>query len=193
MALLHLLSVHKVGGNNPDGIDLEKKDKIPFHPYYTVKDAFTFGIYMILFFVFVFFMPNSLGHPDNYIMADPMVTPAHIVPEWYFLPFYAILRSIPNKLMGVIAMFGSIVILTFLPWIDTSKVRSGKYRPVFKWVFWGFLLDFVVLTKLGGLPPTGIYVPLARIATFLYFSYFPILFFLGRFEKTLPVPKKIKH
>ena len=131
VVFLHIVALHKFGSNNPTGIDLTlKQEKIPFHPYYTIKDFFGFGIFFIIFGFFVFFAPNVLGHPDNYIPADPLVTPKHIVPEWYFLPFYAILRAIPFKLLGVLAMLGSILILFVLPWLDTCKVRSCRFRPV---------------------------------------------------------------
>ena len=144
LAVFHIWALHMFGSNNPTGVEVKtKKDTIPFHPYFTVKDLFGFSIYAVIFFFFVFYEPNYLGHPDNYKMADPMVTPAHIVPEWYYLPFYAILRSIPNKLIGVIAMFGSILSLFLLPYLDRSKVKSGNYRPVFRIFYWLFILNFV--------------------------------------------------
>jgi ubiquinol-cytochrome c reductase cytochrome b subunit len=154
VVVLHIWALHLHGSNNPKGIDVKTpKDVIPFHPYYTVKDVFGICVFLILFASFVFFMPNALGEPDNYIPANPMVTPPHIVPEWYFLPFYAILRSIPNKLLGVIAMFGAILIQFLLPWIDRSKVRSGNYRPMFRVFFWVFLADCIVLGIVGAHTP----------------------------------------
>jgi len=140
----------------------------------------------------VFFAPNFFGEPDNYIPANPLSTPPHIVPEWYLLPFYAILRSIPDKLSGVIALFGAIVILFFLPWLDTSRVRSAKFRPVYKWVFWLFLLDALVLGDVGAHPPEGKYLIMGRIATVFYFAFFIVIMpFLGWFEKTRPLPTSI--
>ena len=206
---LHLIALHTHGSNNPVGIDLTKKDKIPFHPYYTVKDLFGLAVFLLVFSYFVFFAPNMLGHPDNYIPANPLVTPAHIVPEWYFLPFYAILRStvytglfaplgifgylgVTEKLMGVIAMFGSIAVLFFLPWLDTSKVRSAYFRPIYKWVYWLLLIDVVVLTWVGGQVPNPTIVLIGQIATLYYFVHFLVLFpLLGKFERTLPLPDSI--
>ena len=190
---LHIIALHKVGSNNPIGIDLTlKKEKIPFHPYYTIKDFFGFGVFFIIFGIFVFFLPNSLGHPDNYIPADPLVTPEHIVPEWYFLPFYAILRAIPFKLLGVLAMLGSILILFVLPWLDTSKVRSCRFRPIYKQFFWIFIFNFIVLGWVGSKVPEGHYLIISRICTTYYFTHFLIILpILGMFEKTLPVPLNI--
>jgi ubiquinol-cytochrome c reductase cytochrome b/c1 subunit len=150
--------------------------------------------FLILFAWFIFYIPNFLGHPDNYIPANPAVTPAEIVPEWYYLPFYAILRSIPDKLMGVMALFGSILILAFLPWLDTSKVRSGRYRPLFKQFFWLWVIACVGLGWLGSKPPEGIYVILSRIFTIYYFGFFLIVLpLLGFFEKTKPLPNSISE
>lgn len=193
LVVLHVVALHVGGSNNPTGVDPKSdKDTIPFHPYYTVKDFFGFGVFFLLYGYFIFFAPNYLGHPDNYIPADPMVTPAHIVPEWYFLPFYAILRAIPDKLGGVLFMFGALIVLFFLPWLDSSKVKSGAYRPLFKVFFWIFAVNFVMLGYLGGQPPEGIYVILSRLATAYYFIYFlAILPWLGKFEKTLPLPESI--
>ena len=136
---------------------------VPFHPYYTVKDFFGFGVYFLIFAYFIFYKPNVLGHSDNYIPANPLVTPAHIVPEWYFLPFYAILRAVPSKLGGVLLMFGSIIILFFLPWLDRSKVRSATYRPLYKWAFWAFVVDCLVLGYVGGMPAEEPYITISRI------------------------------
>lgn len=193
LVVVHVVALHIHGSNNPTGVDVKtEKDTIPFHPYYTVKDFFGFGVFFLVFAYFVFFAPNYLGHPDNYIPADPMVTPAHIVPEWYFLPFYAILRAIPDKLGGVVLMFGSLLILFALPWLDSSKVKSGNYRPLFKLFFGLFTINFVVLGYLGGKPPEGIYVILARLATFYYYAYFLLILpILGKIEKTSPLPESI--
>lgn len=193
VSMLHLLSLHRFGSNNPSGVEVQsKKDTIPFHPYYTIKDVVGIGALLILFCTFIFFIPNYLGHPDNYIEADPMVTPLHIVPEWYFLPFYAMLRSIPDKLIGVITMFSAIIILFFLPWLDTCKVRSGKYRPVFKVCYLFFVIDFVFLIWLGGQEAREPYITLSRVATLLYFSYFVIaLPLLSKYEKTTVLPNSL--
>ncbi len=173
---LHVIALHQHGSNNPTGLDVKtEKDTIPFHPYYTVKDFFGFGVFFLIFAYMVFFMPNTLGHPDNYIPANPMVTPPHIVPEWYFLPFYAILRAIPNKLLGVLAMFGAIVILFFLPWLDSSKVRSGTYRPWFRILYWVFIADCFLLGYVGANQPEGINVFLGAFGTLYYFAHFIVI------------------
>ena len=149
---------------------------------------------MIVFAGFVFFTPNIMGHSDNYIQANPLVTPEHIVPEWYFLPFYAILRAIPDKLGGVMAMGGAIVILCFLPWLDTSKVRSAKYRPLYKQFFWIFIANFILLGYLGSQSAEGLFVLISRIATIYYFAHFLIILpLLGFIEKTKPLPKSISE
>jgi ubiquinol-cytochrome c reductase cytochrome b subunit len=193
LVVLHVVALHTTGSNNPTGVEVKSdKDTIPFHPYYTVKDFFGFGVFFIVYAYFIFFYPNYLGHPDNYIPADPMVTPAHIVPEWYFLPFYAILRAIPDKLGGVVMMFGALLILFALPWLDTSKVKSGAYRPAFKIFFWLFAFNFVALAYLGGKPPEGIYVLASRAATLYYFAYFLLILpLLGKYEKTKQLPESI--
>ncbi|MGJ3263402.1 MAG: cytochrome b [Salinarimonas sp.] len=193
VAMLHVWALHVPGNNNPTGVPIKSgKDALPFHPYMTVKDTFSIVCFFIVLAWFVFYMPNYLGHADNYVPANPSVTPAHIVPEWYFLPFYAILRAVPDALFGVILMFASIAVLAFLPWLDTSKVRSGSYRPVFRTLFWGFVVTCLVLGWLGSRPADGIYVILAQIFTVLYFAYFLIaLPLLGLFEKPLPLPNSI--
>ena len=193
VAFLHVWALHTVKSNNPLGIDVKgPQDTIPFHPYFTIKDLFGLGVFALFYLGFVFFAPNFFGEPDNYIPANPLSTPPHIVPEWYLLPFYAILRSIPDKLLGVIALFAAIVILFFLPWLDTSRVRSAKFRPVYKWVFWLFLLDVVALGWVGANPPEGLVLVVGRIATFLYFFFFVIVMpLLGWFEKTRPLPSSI--
>lgn len=193
LAVFHIWALHQFGSNNPTGVEVKsKKDTIPFHPYYTVKDCLGFAVFAIVFFFFVFYEPNYLGHPDNYKRADPLVTPEHIVPEWYFLPFYAILRSIPNKLIGVIAMFSSIISLFFLPYLDRSPVKSGKYRPIFKFFYWIFILNFVFLGWLGGKAAEEPFVTMSRISTLLYFGYiFVVLPILSKIEKPLPLPNSI--
>ena len=193
VVVLHIVALHTHGSNNPLGIDKKgPQDSIPFHPFYTIKDLFGLSFALTIFFAVVFFAPDFLGHPDNYIPADPLKTPAHIVPEWYFLPFYAILRAIPDKLGGVIAMFSAIFVLFLLPWLDTSKVRSATFRPIYKILFWIFLIDTVVLGWVGSKPAEGIYIIIRRIATFYYFLHFLIvLLLLGKFEKNRPLPVSI--
>jgi len=193
VVVLHIVALHTHGSNNPLGIDSKgPQDSIPFHPFYTIKDLFGLSFALTIFFAVVFFAPDFLGHPDNYIPADPLKTPAHIVPEWYFLPFYAILRAIPDKLGGVIAMFSAIFVLFLLPWLDTSKVRSATFRPVYKILFWIFLIDAIVLGWVGSKPAEGIYIIISRIATLYYFLHFLILLpLLGKFEKNRPLPESI--
>ena len=195
VVILHIWALHRFGSNNPIGIETNgPQDKIPFHPYYTIKDMFGIAVFMIVFALVVFWAPNYMGHPDNYIPANPLVTPAHIVPEWYFLPYYAILRAIPNKLLGVLAMFSSILILFLLPWLDTSRVRSGRFRPVFKWFFWLFGIDCVVLGFAGAYPPEGWWLTIGRLATFWYFAHFLIVLpLLGWFERPRPLPRSISE
>jgi quinol-cytochrome oxidoreductase complex cytochrome b subunit len=193
VVVLHIWALHVPGSNNPAGIEKKTdKDTLPFHPYFTIKDAFALVCFLIFFSWFAFYIPNYLGHADNYIEANPAVTPSHIVPEWYFLPFYAILRAVPDKLLGVLAMFGSIAILVFLPWLDTSKVRSGNYRPAFQVFFWVFIVNAIVLGWLGGKPPEGLYVLASRLCTLYYFAYFIVILpLLGKFERTRPLPASI--
>ncbi|MFL5216772.1 MAG: cytochrome c1, partial [Microvirga sp.] len=185
--------LHVSGQNNPAGVEPKtEKDTVPFTPYATIKDAFGVSCFMLFFAWFIFYMPNYLGEADNFIPANPAVTPAHIVPEWYYLPFYAILRSIPNKLAGVIAMFAAIIVLAFLPWLDTARTKSSKYRPLAKQFFWIFVIVCVLLGYLGAQPPEGIYVIAGRILTFCYFAYFLIVLpLLSRIEKPRPVPNSI--
>ncbi|ODT82987.1 MAG: cytochrome B [Pelagibacterium sp. SCN 64-44] len=199
---LHIWALHVPGNNNPLGVEVkEKRDTLPFHPYYTMKDAFGMVLFLIPFVWFAFFAPDILGHPDNYIQFNAQVTPPHIVPEWYFLPFYAILRAIDfnilfidSKLGGVIFFGGSILILFFLPWLDTSKVRSGNFRPMFRWFYWLFIVNFVALTYLGAAPAEGIYVVLAKICTAYYFIHFLVILpVLGRIEKPRPLPTSISE
>ena len=190
---LHIWALHVPGNNNPVGVDVKSsQDTVPFHPYYTIKDAFAIVMFLIVFMLFVFYAPDYLGHAINYERANPMVTPAHIVPEWYFLPFYAILRAVPDKLLGVIAMFGSIMVLFFLPWLDTSKVRSGRFRPLFRQFFWLFVACCFVLGVVGANPPEGHWITIGQIATAYYFAYFLIILpLLGLLEKPAPVPASI--
>src|SRR5499433_4147697 len=176
VVVLHIWALHVVGQNNPTGVDPQTdKETVPFTPHATIKDTFFIALVSILYVWFVFYIPNFLGHADNSIPANPAVTPPHIVPEWYYLPFYAILRSIPNKLLGVIALFSSIIILAFLPWLDTSRVRSATYRPLYKQFFWIFVVVCVLLGWLGSKPPEGIYVWIARVCTVYYFAHFLII------------------
>ena len=193
LVVLHLWALHRFGSNNPIGIETKSdKDSIPFHPYYTVKDLFGIGVFFIVFFAFVFFAPNYMGHPDNYIPANPLVTPAHIVPEWYFLPFYAILRAVPDKLGGVALMLGAILILFVIPWLDTSRVRSATFRPVYKGFFWIFVVNGLVLGWIGANPPEGAYIIIGRIATAYYFAHFILVMpIVGWFEKPKPLPDSI--
>ncbi len=195
VVVLHIWALHVVGQNNPTGVEPKSdKDTVAFTPYATVKDGFLMMVFCILFAWFVFYIPNFLGHADNYIPANPAVTPPEIVPEWYYLPFYAILRSIPNKLLGVCALFASIAILAFMPWLDTSKVRSARYRPLYRQFFWLFVIASVGLGWLGSKPPEGIYVIMSRIFTAYYFLFFLVVLpLLGIFEKTKPLPNSISE
>jgi ubiquinol-cytochrome c reductase cytochrome b subunit len=198
--ILHIWALHIPGSSNPTGVSVKgPQDTVPFHPYYTAKDGFGLGIFLIVFAALMFFAPNALGHADNYIEANPMSTPAHIVPDWYFWPFYAILRSftvdflLPAKLWGVIAMFGSIILLFFLPWLDTSPVRSGNYRPLFKKFFWfGLIPCIAILGYCGGAPAEEPYVMIGQLATAYYFAHFLIILpIVSMIEKPLPLPSSI--
>ena len=194
LVVLHIWALHVPGNNNPVGIDVKKpsKDTVPFHPYIVIKDGFALLMFTIVFAFFVFYSPNVLGHADNYIEANPMVTPAHIVPEWYLLPFYAILRSVPDKLMGVIAMLSAILILAALPWLDTSKIRSAVFRPLYKQFYWILVADVLILGYVGAMPAEGLYLLIARVATAYYFIHFlMILPILGFKEKTITLPLSI--
>lgn len=185
MTILHLSLLHKVGSNNPTGQD-NGILYVPFYPYFALKDMHALLGFFFIYFSFVFFAPNALGHPDNYIPANPMITPAHIVPEWYFLPFYAILRSIPDKLGGVMAMFGSIVILALLPLLTTSKIRSNNFRPISKIVYWFIVSDFIILGWIGQQPVEEPFVKIGIIATLFYFIYFLIFIpIIGLLEEYL--------
>jgi quinol-cytochrome oxidoreductase complex cytochrome b subunit len=212
---LHLMALHQHGSNNPLGIDRKgPQDSIPFHPYYTFKDMFGLGVFLVIYAGFVFFAPNALGDPQNYVQANPLQTPLEIVPEWYFLPYYAILRSVPDilfipaKLAGVMCLFGAIGVLFILPWLDTSRVRSARFRPVYKKVYWLLVLDVIVLGVVGANRPDAVafsfYVPvfdryvvmtylnLGQIGTLYYFFHFIVLFpVIGWLERPLPLPTSI--
>ncbi len=203
LVFIHLVALHEVGSNNPDGIEIkENKDKngipvdgIPFHPYYTVKDLFGVVVFLIIFLGIVFFAPEMHGlflEHDNFSPANPMVTPAHIAPVWYFTPYYAMLRAIPDKLGGVVVMGGAILILFFLPWLDRSKVKSIRYRgkPT-KIAVTIFVISFFVLAFLGMKPVTPLYSFLAQLFTFIYFMFFILMPFYTKYEKTKPVPKRL--
>ena len=208
LVFLHIWALHTAKSNNPLGIDIKgDKDTIPFHPYYTIKDSFGFGVFLIIYLGITLFTPNLLGHPDNYIRANPLVTPAEIVPEWYFLPFYAILRAVPDnfidifgllpviidaKTSGVILMFASILILCLLPWLDRSKARSAKFRPIYRQLFWIFLADCLVLGWVGAKPAEGTMLIIGRVATFWYFFHLLILVpLVSKYEKTRDLPESI--
>jgi len=201
---LHVWALHVPGNNNPTGLSVKtKNDTLPFHPYYTVKDGFAIVVFMIIFAFFVFYWPDALGHADNYIEADALVTPALIVPEWYLLPFYAILRAVPDKLGGVILMFGAIGVLFILPWLDTSRVRSMRYRPLGRWFFLFFVIACLGLGWAGAeLPDTKVpvlgaigvdFLLLGRVLTLYYFAYFLVILpVLGFVEKPKPRPASIE-
>ncbi|KZB70877.1 MULTISPECIES: cytochrome b N-terminal domain-containing protein [Thalassospira] len=210
LVVLHVWALHTVRSNNPTGVEIKTpQDSIPFHPYYTIKDLYGLGVFLIFFSAFVFFAPDYLGHPDNYIPANPLVTPPYIVPEWYFLPFYAILRSIdftifgiPAKLLGVLAMFASIVILFVIPWLDTSKVRSSKFRPVYKWFFWLFVIDTFILGYCGAKAPDDYFlgipglkvIVMGQLSTLYYFAHFLVVMpLVGKMERTKPLPASISE
>ena len=200
LIVLHVWAFHHVGNGNPTGVEVRKdnletvkKDTVPFHPYYTVKDLFAVMVFLTIFAAFVFFAPNYLGHPDNYVEANPLVTPAHIVPEWYFLPFYAILRAIPSQVGGVLAMFGAIAVLAFIPWLDTSRVRSTRYRPIYRWFFWILAFDFFLLMWCGGKPAEQPYVLISQLATAYWFLHFLVVMpVVGMLEKARPLPESIE-
>ena len=195
-----VILLHVTGQTNPTGVEVKlKTDTVPFTPYATLKDALGVSIFLLVFAYFVFYLPNFLGHADNYIQANPLKTPAHIVPEWYFLPFYAMLRSITfnigpidSKLGGVLTMFGAIIVLFFLPWLDTSKIRSAVYRPWYKLFFWLFIADAVLLGWLGSQPAEGIYTTAAQFATLFYFLFFLVIMpILGIVETPKRIPNSI--
>ncbi|MEM9783388.1 MAG: cytochrome b N-terminal domain-containing protein [Pseudomonadota bacterium] len=208
LTVVHIWAFHTTGNNNPDGVsirkddvDTTKRDTVPFHPFYTIKDLYALRLFVLFFVAIVFFMPNYLGHPDNYVEADPLVTPSHIVPEWYFLPFYAMLRAIDfdilfidSKLGGVIAMFGSIVIMALAPWLDTSRVRSAKYRPMLRVAFWILVADFFILMWAGGMPAEGLIPTISLIGTIYWFAYFMVILpVLGIIEVPEKVPSTVEE
>ena len=181
---IHMIALHTVRSSNPSGINLAAKDNIPFHPYFTTKDLFGLGIYLIIFCVFVFFLPNAFIEPANNIPANPLMTPPHIEPEWYFLPFYAILRAVPDMLGGVVAMALSVLIFAILPFADRTTLPGGAhYRPVYRVIFYVFMADVLVLGYVGSQPPTGFVVPLGQVATFIYFATFFLLPFFSKGEE----------
>ena len=201
VVILHIWALHLTGSSNPTGVEIKSEsDTLPFHPYYTAKDGFGLGVFLILYTAVVFFFPNALGHPDNYIPANPMSTPALIVPEWYFWPFYAILRAftfdfffVPAKLMGVLAMFSAILMWFFLPWLDRSPVRSGTYRPLFRKFFWfGLIPAVVVLGYCGGAHAAEPYLMMSQIAAAYYFAHFLIILpIVSSIERPDPLPYSI--
>ena len=201
VVILHIWALHIPGSSNPTGVEVKQEsDTVPFHPYYTAKDGFGLAAFLVIYTAFVFFMPNALGHPDNYIPANPLSTPAHIVPEWYFWPFYAILRAftfdfffVPAKLLGVLAMFAAILVWFFLPWLDTSPVRSARYRPMLrKFIWFGFVPCMAALFYLGGAPAEEPYVMFSQLAAAYYFAHFLIILpIVSMIEKTKPLPNSI--
>lgn len=195
VVFLHVVALHITGSNNPLGIEVKTpQDTIPFHPYYTIKDSVGICVFFIVLALLVFFAPNFFASPDNYIPANPLQTPAEIVPEWYFLPFYAILRSVPNKLGGVMMMFGAIAVLFVLPWLDTSPVRSARFRPIYRQLFWLLVISVFALGAVGAHRPQGIWVVIGRLATLYYFLHFLVILpILGKLERPLPLPESISR
>jgi len=199
VVILHVWALHIPGSSNPTGVDVkDERDTLPFHPFFTAKDGWFSGAILLLYAIVTYFAPDYLGHPDNYIPANPLATPAEIVPEWYFWPFYAILRSftvdfiLPAKLWGVLAMFSSILLLFFLPWIDRSPVRSGAYRPVFKRFFWLLVIDVIILGWAGGGAPTPMRNVISQLAAAYYFLHFLVILpLVSAFETPLPLPRSI--
>ena len=209
VVVLHIWALHTVKANNPLGIDMKgPQDSVDFHPYYTVKDLFGVGVFLLVLAAFVFYAPNFMGHPDNYIQADPLKTPPHIVPEWYFLPYYAILRAftadffvyaytpmawiMSAKLAGVIAMFASILLFLLLPWLDGSKVKSSRFRPIYAMFFWLFFVDCLLLGVVGGKPAEGMWIPIGQAATTYYFLHLVIIIpLVSRLERPKTPPESI--
>lgn len=218
LVIVHIWAFHHTGNNNPTGVEVRrgskeevKKDTLPFWPYFVIKDLFALAVILTIFWAVVGFMPNYLGHPDNYIPANPLSTPAHIVPEWYYLPFYAILRAfnsevwavqlvslvtggiVDAKFFGVLAMFGAIIAMALAPWLDTSSVRSGRFRPMFRWWFALLVVDFFVLMWVGARPTDFPYDWISLIAATYWFAYFfVILPLLGVIEKPEAMPETIE-
>jgi ubiquinol-cytochrome c reductase cytochrome b subunit len=207
LVILHIWALHVTGQNNPTGLDIKtKSDSVPMFPYAVSKDSVGLFAFLLLFAWFIFFLPDYLGHSDNYIEANPLSTPSHIVPEWYFLPFYAILRAFTGnflgfiplganaKLIGVIAMFAAVLVLIFVPWLDTSRVRSAKYRPIFKWCFWGYVFTCLALGYLGSKPAEGAYVTWSQIFTVAYFAFFLVVMpIVGIIETPRQLPRSISE
>ena len=219
LVIVHIWAFHTTGNNNPTGVEVRrgskeevKKDTLPFWPYFVIKDLFALAVILVIFFAVVGFMPNYLGAPENYIEANPLATPAEIVPEWYFLPFYAILRSftsdvwvvqaaswitggiIDAKFFGVLAMFGAIIVMALVPWLDTSRTRSGKYRPMFRWWFYLLVIDFIVLMWAGARPARPPYSIISLIGASYWFAYFLVILpLLGVFEKPAKLPETIEE
>ncbi len=219
LTIVHVWAFHTTGNNNPTGVEVRRTSKaeaeadtLPFWPYFVIKDLFALAVILTIFVAVVGFMPNYLGHPDNYIEANPLATPSHIVPEWYFLPFYAILRAftgdvwiviitnwitfgiVDAKFFGVLAMFGAIAVMALAPWLDTSTVRSGRYRPMFKWWFAVLVIDFVILMWVGAMPAEPPYTTISLLASYYWFAYFLVILpLLGVFEKPLPRPATIEE
>jgi quinol-cytochrome oxidoreductase complex cytochrome b subunit len=200
VVFLHVWALHVTGSNNPLGIDPKgPQDTLPFHPYYTVKDSFGVAVFLVIFAILVFYAPLYLSHADHFVPFNPLVTPEHIVPEWYFLPFYAILRAftfdilfLEAKLLGVIAMFGAVLVLFFLPWLDSSPVRSAKFRPLYRQFFWILAIDAVVLGYCGSQPAEGVLLIVTQVATAYYFIHFLVILpLLGKFETPDPLPDSI--
>jgi ubiquinol-cytochrome c reductase cytochrome b subunit len=203
LVFLHIVALHEVGSNNPDGIDIHEQtnwqgrplDGVPFHPYYTVKDIVGVGVFMFFFAIVIFYMPEMGGYfleHANFIPADPLKTPEHIAPVWYFTPFYAILRAVPDKFAGVIAMGGAILVLFMLPWLDRSKVRSIRYRGgMFKKALLLFVISFIALGYLGTQPATPLATTMARVFTAIYFGFFLLMPLYTRWEKTKPLPERV--
>ncbi len=195
VVFLHVVALHITGSNNPLGIEVKgPADTLPFHPYYTIKDSVGMCVFFVLFALLVFFVPNLLNDPNNFIQANPLQTPADIVPEWYFLPFYAMLRSVPNKLAGVVLMFSSLLILFVLPWLDTSPVRSARFRPIYRNLMFILVADLILLGAVGAHRPEGIWIVLGRVSTTWYFLHFLVFLpLLGKLERPLPLPESISR
>jgi len=194
VVFLHVVALHITGSNNPLGIDVKsEQDTVPFHPYYTMKDSVGMCVYFLVFAAIIFLRPYLFSEVDNNIPANPLQTPNEIVPEWYLLPYYAILRSVPDKLLGVCCMFGSILVLFIMPWLDTSKVRSARFRPIFRWMMFALVLDMFLLGHVGANKPEGLFILEGRIGTLLYFLFYVSLPFVGWFERPLPLPESISN
>ncbi len=204
LVVMHIIALHEVGSNNPDGVEIKQQkdengiplDGIPFHPYYSVKDIVGVGVFLFIFALVLFYMPEFDGwflEKDNFVPADPLKTPEHILPLWYFTPFYAILRAVPDKLYGVIAMGGAILVLFIIPWLDRSPVKSIRYRgPLFRWALTLFIISFLALGYLGTQPATGIYTNMARIFAIVYFAFFLFMPIYTKLDNDKPVPERVK-